>query len=254
MASRMKLPPIGAQLIVFGKKYPVEENFDAILDCLKESGFVATEGGQRDAGVTRAKLAARGMRLGGSHATVRPLMEKTDELADWVLTGGAADICNSGYLDWKHETLDQIKQSCQILNDAGRRLGARGVRLHYHNHAFEFENMIEGRSIMDWTVELLDPACCDLCVDVAWVHRGGVDPVAFLARHKDRVGYIHLKDFDGENWTELGKGKVPIKGCLEEIAKNPRIRWVMWEEDQSQIDPMQAARDSGAYLRTIGAI
>ncbi len=254
MAAKMKLPPIGAQLIVFGKKYPVQENFDRILDCLSAGGFVGTEGGEKDAGVTREKLAKRGMRLGGSHTTVRPLSEKTDELADWVLAGGAADLCNSGYLDWKHETLEQIRHSCDLLNTAGHHLKKRGVRLHYHNHEFEFTKSFEGKSLMDLTLELLDPAAVDLCVDVAWVYRGGLDPVKFLADHAERIGYIHLKDWDGTHWAELGRGKVPIKECLEEIEKNPRIRWVMWEEDESQIDPFEAATISGEYLKSIGAI
>jgi sugar phosphate isomerase/epimerase len=254
MAAKMKLPPIGAQLIVFGKKYPVQENFDKILDCLSAAGFVATEGGEKDPLITKEKLAKRGMRLGGTHATPRPLNEKLDELADYVLKGGAADICNSGFLDWKHETLDQIKATCEILNNAGRKLKAKGIHLHYHNHAFEFEISFEGKTIMDWTMELLDPSVCDLCVDVAWVYRGGKDPVKFLQQHKDKISYIHLKDWDGTNWAELGRGKVPIKECLEEIAKNPKIRWVMWEEDQSQIDPFEAATVSGQYLKSIGAI
>lgn len=254
-----KLPPIGAQPIVFGKKYPLAEgdNFDRILDCLAAAGFKATEGGLADPAVTTAKLAARGMRLAGTHTTLRPLMENPDRLADYVLACGAADICNSGYLDWKHETADQVKQSCEALNVAGRKLRARGVHLHYHNHAFEFENKLAdagGRTIMDLTLELLDPSACDLCVDVAWVHRGGLDPVKFLRDHKAKVGYVHLKDFDGTNWTELGKGQVPILECLTEISLNPNVRWAMWEEDQSQIDPFDAARDSGAYLKSIGAL
>lgn len=253
MAS-MKLPPVGAQLIVFGKKYPIEDNFDRILDCLAASGFVATEGGVKDPVATREKLAQRAMRLGGTHTTPRPLMEKLDELANYVLQAGAADISNSGFLDWKHENLDQIKSTCQILNDAGRKLKAKGIHLHYHNHDFEFKNSFDGKSIMDWTIELLDPAACDLCVDVAWVYRGGTDPVEFLRKHKDIIGYIHLKDWDGTHWAELGRGKVPIKACLDEISKNPRIRWVMWEQDQSQIDPFDAATLSGQYLKSIGAI
>ncbi|MFN4241866.1 MAG: sugar phosphate isomerase/epimerase family protein [Tepidisphaerales bacterium] len=248
------LPPVGAQLIVFGKVYPVAEHFDRILDCLAAAGFTATEGGVPDPVATREKLAARNMRLAGSHTTVRPLTEKLDELADYLLRAGAADLCNSGYLDWKHDTLDRVRHSCELLNEAGRKLRSRGIHLHYHNHAFEFETRFEGRTIMDWTIELLDPEACDLCVDVAWVYRGGEDPVAFLRRHKDRIGYIHLKDWDGTHWAELGRGKVPIAECLEAVRENPRIRWVIWEEDQSQIDPFEAATVSGRYLKSIGAL
>lgn len=250
----MKLPPIGAQLIVFGKTYPVQAHFDRILDCLSAAGFQGTEGGLPDPLATRQKLADRGMRLAGSHTNPRALLEKLDELSDYLLKAGAADLCNSGFLDWKHETLDQIKFSCQLLNDAGRKLKSRGIHLHYHNHAFEFERRFDDLTIMDWTIRLLDPAACDLCVDVAWVHRGGFDPVEFLRTHRDRISYIHLKDWDGAQWTELGRGQVPIAACLDEIGRNPNIRWVIWEEDQSQIDPFDAATDSGHYLRKLGAL
>ena len=61
----------------------------------------------------------------------------------------------------------------------------------------------------------------DLCVDIAWVQKGGLDPAEFLRQHKDRISYLHLKDYNEEGWTELGSGVVNISGVMQRAARIP---------------------------------
>ena len=35
----MSRPIVGAQLLVFGKKYSIEKDTDAILDCVAQAGY-----------------------------------------------------------------------------------------------------------------------------------------------------------------------------------------------------------------------
>jgi sugar phosphate isomerase/epimerase len=102
---------------------------------------------------------------------------------------------------------------------------------------------------MDLLLSGLDPAAVDLCVDVGWVTKGGSDPVTFLREHDARVGYLHLKDYKGDDWAELGAGEVNIKGVVEILPELSGVRWVMYEQDSSQIDPLESVEISRKYLR-----
>lgn len=270
-----KLPVLGVQMGVFGGEFPRFENLPKVLDHVKASGFTAVEGGH-EGGVERGTairelLEDRGMRWGGSHTVLRPLSEQTQAVGAFVLAAGGADVCNSGYLDWKHSTYDEVRRSIDLLNEAGRKLRAMGVHLHYHNHDFEFQTRLpdaDNRTIMEVTLAGLDPACCDLCIDTAWVHRGlgltretAGKAAAFLRENAGKIGYIHLKDWSatakgpkGEQgfWTELGRGDVDNRACLEEIRRNERVRFVMWEQDATVNGAVESCRVSGEYLKQFG--
>jgi sugar phosphate isomerase/epimerase len=64
-------------------------------------------------------------------------------------------------------------------NEMARRLADEGIILSYHNHHIEFAR-IDGRHILD----LIRAEAPDLRfeLDVHWIQRGGMDPVAVLTR------------------------------------------------------------------------
>ena len=244
----MSLPKIGCQLIIFGGKYNVENDIEAIVSCLARGGYDAVEGGPRDAVRYRSLLDAHGLVYAGQHVALNSNPD-WNQVADYVQTMGAADVCNSGFLKWGELSADDNLRGIELLNEGGAILRARGVRLHYHNHAFEFEKMDGERTGMDLLFEGLDPAACDFCVDMAWVHKGGADPVEFLQTHRDRIGYLHFKDFDAEGWCELGRGVVDFAAILPVVETMPGVRWVVVEQDNTRNEPMDSVTESRVYLR-----
>ncbi len=102
---------------------------------------------------------------------------------------------------------------------------------------------------MDFLIEGLDPGACDLCIDVAWVKKGGDDPARFLTAHAGLIGYLHLKDYTPESWIELGQGVVDFRSIMAAMPKLTRCRWAMIEQDSTAIDPRDSVRISRAYLR-----
>jgi sugar phosphate isomerase/epimerase len=80
------------------------------------------------------------------------------------------------------------------LNRAGETARAAGVTLAYHNHGFEFVPLADGRRPIDVLVGRLDPALTKLELDVFWVSITGGDPAELLAKYKDHVALLHLKD------------------------------------------------------------
>ncbi|MCY3022762.1 MAG: sugar phosphate isomerase/epimerase, partial [Planctomycetota bacterium] len=235
----MSLPPLGAQLIVLGKKYNINKDTDAVLDCLAKAGYAGVEGGATDAKMYRVKLDARGLRYASSHVTPKALLD-LKPLIEYLRIVGGSDLCNSGLLDWNKRSLADFKETIGILNRAGRELRKEGIRLHYHNHDFEFAKVDGGRSDMDIFIDGLEPDACDLCVDVAWVQKGGSDPAAFLRQHNSRIGYLHLKDFNDEGWIELGQGKVKFAEIMRVLPEMKGGRWAVIEQDSSRLDPLDS--------------
>ncbi len=249
----MALPPIGAQLMVLGGhptiKYDITAQTDLVLDSLAASGYAGVEGGPRDAAAYKQALDARGLRYGGSHVTLAAL-EDTAPLIEYLRALGSRDLCNSGLRSWHERSAADYHDAAAVLNAAGRRFRDAGITLHYHHHEFEFEKVDGEKTGLDILLGETDPAFVDLCVDIAWVQKGGLDPAEFLAQHQDRVSYLHFKDYDaGGDWTELGRGIVNIGGVIEVLPRLPRIRWVMVEQDKTTLDPLESLAVSRRYLR-----
>jgi len=244
----MSLPPVGAQLIVFGPKYSVEDDTNAILDCVAAAGYNAVEGGPKDAAAYRKKLEDRGLVFGGSHTGLAGLVDPKP-IIDYLHALDSSDLCNSGLMSWDKRGPQDYREGIRIMNEAGKTLRSEGIHLHYHNHAWEFEKVDGDKRGIDFLIDGLDPECVDLCVDVAWVLRGEDDPVSFLLKHKEIVGYLHFKDHDGEDWIELGQGQVDFDGIMKILPELTNARWVMIEQDTTKIDPMDSCRISREYLR-----
>jgi sugar phosphate isomerase/epimerase len=257
----MTLPPIGAQLMVLGGhptiKYDMAAQTDVVLDSLAASGYAGVEGGPRDAAAYKQALDSRGLRYGGSHVSLGVLAE-TDNISgliEYLHTLGSRDICNSGLRHWHERSAADYHDAAAVLNAAGQRFHDAGMTLHYHHHDFEFEKVEGqenngGKTGLDILLGETDPALVDLCVDIAWVQKGGGDPGEFLMQHQDRVSYLHFKDYNAEgDWTELGRGVVNIGGVMEVLPSLPRIRWVMLEQDKTTMDPLESLAVSRRYLK-----
>jgi len=241
-----KLPLVGLQAIVLGKKYSVES--DDVLDVVARAGYAALECGAKDPAAFRRKLDARGLKYAGAHATPKGFGDVKGMIERLKVLGGS-DVSNSGFIDWNKRTAADAKQTIDALNAAGRELRQSGIHLHYHNHDFEFLEKIDGKMIIDVLLDGFDPDAVDLCVDVAWVTKGGLDPVEFLLKHNKQVGYLHLKDYDDQGWTELGRGTVDLKGVIGILPRLTGVRWVVCEQDSSRIDPLESIAISRKYLR-----
>jgi sugar phosphate isomerase/epimerase len=244
----MGVPSPGLQCIVFGKKYSIMDA--AVMDHVAKSGYKSVECGASDPKKLKAMLDERGMTYGGMHTTVQHL-EDIGPIVDALGVLECQDLCNSGLYTWENQGADDYRKAIATFNKAGADLRKAGIHLHYHNHDFEFKKVDGDKRGIDILLEELDPSACDLCVDVAWVTKGGDTPVAFLKKHQKKVGYLHLKDYDSEGWTELGSGVVDIPGVVKLLPSLPGVRKVMCEQDSSRIDPLESLAKSRAYLKTL---
>jgi sugar phosphate isomerase/epimerase len=91
----------------------------------------------------------------------------------------------------------------------------RGIRIGYHNHDFEFAQLVDGVPAYELLVGLLDPAVV-LELDVYWAGVGGADVFELLPRLGDRVRFLHVvqEREPGNDRPVLG---VDTAGRMDEI-------------------------------------
>ncbi len=115
-------------------------------------------------------------------------------------------------------SLEAVLDFCDRTDEMAARLADQGIRLYYHNHHIEFAKF-DGKHLLDIIADRAPRM--GLEIDVHWVQRGGLDPVATLRKYGDRVAMVHLKDYrigrlPEEAFAKLGSGD--IRGFMADFA------------------------------------
>lgn len=148
------------------------------------------------------------------------------------------------------------------LNFAGERAQAHGLKLCYHNHAFEFQP-IGGTTGLEILMSHTQKGLVSLEVDVFWATVAGHDPVEVLKRYSGRVLLVHLKDkarsFTSTQYNEevppatfssVGSGSIDFPAILK-AADSIGVQHYFVEQDHTPGDPMISLRESYTYLKTL---
>jgi sugar phosphate isomerase/epimerase len=130
------------------------------------------------------------------------------------------------------------------------RLADAGIRLGYHNHAFEFETL-DGTTTWDILREAL-PAAVELEIDVYWASVGGMDPAEVIAAAGGRVRLLHMKDRVDEpepRDAPPGSGTLAWPAIVR-AGREAGVDWYVVEQDEPR-DPIRDVTTGGAFLRAM---
>ncbi|MBS0899650.1 sugar phosphate isomerase/epimerase family protein [Pantoea dispersa] len=123
------------------------------------------------------------------------------------------------------------------LDAMGAKLRRDGLQLAYHNHNFEMKKY-GGMTALEIILIHSSPDNLKLEMDVAWLSRGGQDPVRFFKAYPGRIYAIHAKDNapigvrdDEMNFTPLGEGLLDWPAILP-AAKRSGVKWFIIEHDK----------------------
>jgi sugar phosphate isomerase/epimerase len=207
--------------------YGVVENVEALRAGLQANGLTAPTAHARLIGADQAAVFAAAAEL-GIGLVIDPLVkpEQWQDPADIAATADA-------------------------LNAAAKVAAEHGVSVGYHNHWWELQARIDGRSAFEVFADQLDPAVA-LEVDTYWATAGGEDAPALLRRLGDRVRAIHVKDgalaTDATGQVPAGQGRVPVADVL--AAAPDALRVI--EFDAYDGDLFEAIAASHAFLTGAG--
>lgn len=156
---------------------------------------------------------------------------------------------------------DHWHRAAAMLNEKGAALKPLGIALGYHNHNIEFAPIGEtnGWQIL---VKETDPALVHFEVDVGWIAMAGLEPAAFLRRHKGRVEQLHVKDVAAGNTTnfelsmkpaEVGSGTLDWAAILPAAYDAGVRHFYVEQEPPFAIPRIEAARKSYGFLSQLRA-
>jgi sugar phosphate isomerase/epimerase len=137
-----------------------------------------------------------------------------------------------------------------------KRLTDSGLRLGWHNHAFEFETLPDGSKPLE--AILGNDAGLLWQPDLAWIVRGNADPKPWLARYRTRIFAFHVKDIapagecsDEDGWADVGTVSIDFDALLPDMRATPATIWVV-EHDNPSDDARFAKRSFAAVSRLAG--
>ena len=127
-----------------------------------------------------------------------------------------------------------------------------GIGFGYHNHHWEFQKGADGKFPMDILLEAAPNMEWEM--DLAWVVKGGEDPVTWMDKYGNRITAIHVKDIapageklDEDGWADLGHGTLDWKSLIKTIQA----------EDQGEVlrrRARQAARPDPVRANAIASV
>lgn len=116
------------------------------------------------------------------------------------------------------KTEEQLDAQAELLKEIITICEKYSVVLNLHNHTWE---VTDNEYDLNGTLARVPGA--KLGPDLNWLLRGGVDPIDFIRRHKDRIVFLHLRDEKADGrWSEaMGEGDMDYVGigkALREIV------------------------------------
>lgn len=156
-------------------------------------------------------------------------------------------------------TADDFHRIAETLNDHGRRLAGHGIRLGYHNHAFEFAPK-GGSNGFEILAASSDPKHVDFEIDVGWVAAAGHDPLDLLRRHSGRFRHMHVKDIKAttrpsyltkQDSAEVGSGTLDWASILAAAYEAGVRNFFVEQEPPFSGSAFEAVAKSYAFLQTL---
>jgi len=231
----------------------IQEDLPGTIKKVAEIGFTQVEPYNFVATAKElgAALKENGLTAPSGHAPL--LSQDQDEIFAAAKELGITTVIDP-FLPAEHwQDAETIQGTAAKLNAAAKKGAEYGIRVGYHNHAWELESSIEGTTALEYFTGLLDPELV-LEVDTYWVAVGGKDPVQVLTKLGDRVKFIHIKDGPVTTETKAqqpaGQGRIPVWDVIR-AAKSLEVGVV--EFDDYSGDIFEGITQSLAYLNSASA-
>lgn len=229
-----------------------------VMGTLKEMGYDGVELFlPYDLTAAELKTAAEeiGIRVFSSHPRMYRFFDNLQEEIDYARQVGMETLAlphipdedrNDAYYRKVLDAIPQWKKRC----------AEAGLQLAWHNHDFEFQPYGDHACLMDAILET-EPGL-EYEIDTFWTTYAGIDTLALMDRYKDRIRYVHFKDYVGKtgpgymdiDFCAVGEGLVDVEAIAAK-AVEIGAQWVVAEQDLHKKDVLEDARISLQTLRRL---
>ena len=262
LAFSVKKKNIGLQLYSLRASFP--KDVKGVLEQVSKAGFTEVEtygysvkNGFFGTSLKEFKsiLSASGLKNPSGHYDLGSLLKdgNTEVLKNTI---EAANVLDNKYITipWLDESIrksaDDYKIIAENMNKAAVICKESGLKLAYHNHAFEFITFGEtnGYEIL---LKETDKKLVDFELDLYWVERSGNNPLHLFKEHPGRFSMWHVKDMDNNNkdWnTEIGNGTIDFKNIFAEAKLSGMKHFFIEHETNYVPNPIESVSESCAYV------
>lgn len=200
----------------------------------------------------RDLLAAAQLQPIASHESLEALRADLGAVLDRLTVVGCPLVIVPWLPEAERSAPAGVRRLAGELGELARACAGRGIRLGYHNHAFEFAGL-DGTTVWDVLLDDLPPEI-ELEVDVYWAAIGGRHPVDVIRAAGERVRLLHMKDVAaGPDRGDVTPGD-GVLAWPEIVAAGTEIdvAWYVVEEDNPKDVFAEIARGLD-YLRGLAS-
>lgn len=153
--------------------------------------------------------------------------------ASYLTVGGGA-IRYDGIRD------DDYKRLGAALDQIDALAGRYGLCASYHPH---LGTIAENAEQIDRVF-----ANCNIafCPDCGHIQKAGSDAAAVVEKYLDRIHYLHLKDFDGRDFSPLGTGEVNFEKVFSLLKSRREIDFTV--EAERIANPFERAKAARQFV------
>ncbi|WP_141504468.1 sugar phosphate isomerase/epimerase family protein [Paenibacillus luteus] len=202
-----------------------------------------------DRAILKSVLKETGLHVSGLHYGGDELLNDTERAIAEAKFFGTPDIVCAGigeeYRDEAGYRMLKLR-----FNELADRLQSEGLRISYHNHAFEFETAVDGKDGLSYLIAPEEDNVILAEPDVYWLKKGGHDPVEFLAPYAGRVPILHMKDMTDDEeqaYAEIGTGTIDFDAIIR-WGEESGVEWYVVEQDSCRTDPLECVKTSYSNL------
>jgi sugar phosphate isomerase/epimerase len=199
----------------------------------------------------KANLAQHGLHMASGHFSLDMLENQRATVLDIARTFDMKAIyCPHIMPDQRPKDAAGWVEFGRRLQETGKPYKDAGYDFGWHNHDFEFrplpdgsipqERMFEGGPDLSWEG------------DIAWVVKGGGDPLAWIEKFRDRITAAHIKDIapagqclDEDGWADVGHGTMDWPTIMKAL-RGAGVELFVMEHDNPSDDRRFATRSIAA--------
>jgi sugar phosphate isomerase/epimerase len=227
------------------------------LKMLSHAGYKAVEGyggilAQPEA--LKADLDRNGLTMVSSHMGLDDIeADPARALATARLLGMEAVFAPFVMPDDRPTDADGWRAFGKRIAKAGKPFKDAGIKFGWHNHDFEFVALSTGEMPIDLIADA--DASLMLELDLGWVARAGLDPVAWIEKYAGRIAAVHVKDIapagecaEEDGWADVGQGVLDW-AAIHTALQTAGVDHYVIEHDNPSDDARFAQRSLAAVTR-----
>jgi sugar phosphate isomerase/epimerase len=182
----------------------------------------------------------------GSHVGLEGLTKRLDEeIAYHKVLGTEYIICPFSRMKTKDDVLELAKTFDSVVE----KINNAGLKFAYHNHAHEFAES-GGDYLLDILFQNLPPQAY-MELDVYWAAHAGVEPLAYMEKHKDRLKLLHVKQIDKDkHCVDLDQGILDFKEIITR-AKLQGVEHFILEQEEYAVSSLVSVKNDIDYIMSL---